>query len=99
MTSADHERGPAPGAEPPLADPPPTSPGDGPGAGVPQTGVAVVDDVLAGLGGIDRASPEERVPAFERAQEGLRGALDDDAGGDAGTPADSATGAGDPAGA
>ncbi len=54
----------------------------------PHTGVSVVDDVLASLDGVEGRPVEERVPAFERTQEGLREALTDpDEAGDPGDPA------------
>lgn len=44
----------------------------------PPTGVAIVDDVLAALEGVEQRPVGERVPEFERAHEGLRRALDDE---------------------
>ncbi len=55
---------------------------------VPHTGVLVVDGVLGGLDGLERRPVEEQVPVFEQLHEGLRAALDDDAGDDPGGPGD-----------
>lgn len=56
----------------------------GPAAAAPPTGVAIVDEVLAGLEGIEVRPVGERVAEFERAHEGLRRALDDEPPADAG---------------
>ena len=39
--------------------------------------MSVVDDVLASLEGTEQRPLDERVPAYEEAQQGLRRALDD----------------------
>lgn len=51
-------------------------PSDDPAESV-RTGVASVDRVLDELDAIDELPLEEHVPAFERAHDGLRSALDD----------------------
>ena len=45
-----------------------------------RTGVPAVDDVLADLDRLDGTPLEEHLPAFERAHEALRSALDADPG-------------------
>ncbi len=45
-----------------------------------RTGVPAVDEVLAEVDGLDRAPLDEHLPAFERAHESLRAALDADPG-------------------
>lgn len=89
MTPADPDPEPSSAAPPapapdPVPEPLPPEEVDTPGLDAPQTGISVVDDVLAGLRGVDDRPVDERVQAFERAQEGLRGALDDDPGDPAG---------------
>ncbi len=44
------------------------------------TGVPAVDDVLADVDRLDEAPLEEHLPAFEKAHEALRSALDADPG-------------------